>query len=65
MRVTVKVKVSGDSVERDFHLDADKAERFAAKVQREGGTAQIVSLQIGADLRALLTRVGVNLDNVR
>lgn len=65
MRVTVKIQMPDDKVERDFHLFERDAARFVAKIEAEGGTARIVPLALGADLVAMLTRAGVNAAAIR
>lgn len=59
-RVTVKILTAGDAIERDFHIFEDQVACFVAKIKREGGTARVLPLQLGADLIAMLTRIGVN-----
>lgn len=41
-RVTVKIIADGIAEERDFHLAPARAERFAARVIKDGGQARIV-----------------------
>ena len=65
MRKTVKFTTPDHPQERAFHLHADKAERFAAKVIADGGTAKIVPLELGSDLCALLRNAGVDPVTVR
>ena len=60
MRVTVKLKYPDETTERHFHLSPEKAERFAAKARDEGAAARIVPFEMGAELRAMLARAGVN-----
>ena len=65
MRVTVKLKYPDETTERDFHLSPERAEQFAAKARNEGATARIVPFEMGAELRAMLGRAGVNPASIR
>lgn len=59
-RVTVKIIADGISEERDFHMFADKAEKFAARIRKDGGQARIVPFQMGGALAAMLTKCGID-----
>jgi hypothetical protein len=59
MRQTVTIQMPGETSTRAFHLEAAKAERFAAKVRAEGGKAEIGPLAIGNKTAALLDRFGI------
>jgi hypothetical protein len=61
-RVTVKIKETGDTAERDFHIFEHQVEKFVAQVRRDGGTARVVPFQMGTDLVAMLTSVGIDVD---
>lgn len=64
-RVTVYITTPDYAPEREFHLFEDQAERFAAKVRADGGTARIGPFKIGAELFKMLTRVGIDPERVR
>lgn len=63
-RMTVKIKMSDDVIERDFHLFEDQIPRFVAKIERDGGTVRVVPLMLGSDLTAMLFKVGVNISAI-
>lgn len=60
-RKTVTILMPNETETRAFHLEAAKAERFAAKVRTEGGKAEIGPLAIGNDTALLLGRLGIAL----
>ena len=64
-RVTVKIIAEGIPEERDFHMFADKAEKFAARVRKEGGQARIVPFQMGGALIAMLTKCGIDASKIK
>lgn len=59
MRLTVTITTTEHPEPRDFHLSPERAERFAAKVRSEGGTAAIGPFNPSAELLANLQRAGV------
>jgi len=65
MRVTVKILMPDETTERDFHLFDRQVDAFVAKIKRDGGTARIVPLQLGADLTAVLSRTGVDIATIK
>jgi hypothetical protein len=60
-RETVTILMPGETETRAFHLEAAKAERFAAKVRADGGKAEIGPLAIGDKTAALFGRLGIAL----
>jgi hypothetical protein len=64
IRKTVTFRMPDEVEPRCFHLHADKADRFAAKVRAEGGVATVGPLDLGDNLRALLSFAGVQPDQV-
>jgi hypothetical protein len=60
-RKTVTILMPDETETRAFHLEASKAERFAAKVRADGGKAEIGPLAIGDQTAALLGRLGIEL----
>lgn len=59
-RKTVTITTLDCPAPRDFHIDEAKAERFAAKVRSEGGTAVIGPLKLSPALAAMLDGAGVD-----
>lgn len=64
-RKTVTIVTIDHPYPRHFHLEESKAERFAAKIRAEGGTASVSTLALDLGLKELLSRVGVNPASVR
>jgi hypothetical protein len=64
-RKTVTILMPGETETRAFHLRADKADEFAAKVRAEGGTATVSMLALSVSLKSALARAGINADQVR
>ena len=65
MRQTVTIRMPDETEPRRFHLEAEKATRFAAKVEAAGGTAAIGPLELSDELRDTLQRASVNPSMVR
>jgi hypothetical protein len=58
MRQTVTITTPDHPEPRQFHLAPAKAERFAARIVAEGGTATIGDFEPSAELAAMLRRIG-------
>jgi hypothetical protein len=60
-RKTVTILLPGETETRAFHLEAAKADKFAAKVRADGGKAEVGPLAIGDQTALLLGRLGIAL----
>lgn len=58
-RKTVTITTPDCQTPRQFHLEDEKAQRFAADIVAKGGTAEIGPLALGAELSNILRRAGV------
>jgi hypothetical protein len=58
-RKTVTIVTLDCPQPRDFHLEESRAERFAARVRAEGGTADVGPFKVSAEQRAVLSQAGV------
>ena len=58
-RVTVTIKLPNEESPRRFHLLPAKASAFSASIRAEGGEATIEPLQIGAETKMMLDRLGI------
>lgn len=65
IRNTVTITTLDNPEPRQFHIEQAKAERFAAKIRADGGTAIVSTLGIGAALAARLLNSGVNPNSIR
>lgn len=63
-RKTVTITTADCPERRDFHLDESRADRFAARIRAEGGTAVVGPFKMGAELQAILSKIGVNLKGI-
>jgi hypothetical protein len=59
MRKTVTITTKLNPQPAKFHLEAAKAERFAAKIIADGGTAVIGPLNLGSETIAMLEQAGL------
>ena len=53
-RKTVTITTADCPELRDFHLDESRADRFAARIRAEGGTAVVGPFKMSAELRTML-----------
>jgi hypothetical protein len=60
-RKTVTILMPGETETRAYHLEAAKAEQFAAQVRADGGKAEIGPLSLGDETAKLLGRLGIAL----